>query len=108
MQKWKFRDRRRQTGRTTRMLAEAVKLAKKGKAVYIVVADMAQKRQMEKQFGKAFWGLGIKFETPYSPGNFDWETMTFRGAHPDCVTLVDHYAIEARFPRLVEMLHRYG
>jgi hypothetical protein len=102
-----IRDRRRRTGRTTRMLAEAVKLAKKGRAVYIIVANASQGRRLEKQCGEAFQRLGIKFETPGSVGNFDWETMTLRGAHPNCVALVDHYAIEARFPRIVEMLHRY-
>jgi len=89
------------------MLAEAVKLAKKKRAVYIVVANASQKHLMEKQCGEAFRRLGIKFETSESASNFDWETMALRGAHPNCVTLVDHYAIEARFPRIVEMLHRY-
>lgn len=51
--------------------------------------------------------LGIKFETPHSPGNFDWERMRLIGAHPNCVVLVDHHAIEDRFSRVLAMLHAY-
>lgn len=49
----------------------------------------------------------IKFELADSPGNFDWQTMTLVGAHPNCVVLVDHYAIEQTWSRMLEMLHRF-
>jgi len=33
--------------------------------------------------------------------------MRLIGAHPNCVVLVDHHAIEDRFARVLEMLHAY-
>lgn len=33
--------------------------------------------------------------------------MTVLAMHPNCVVLVDHFAIEMRFQAMLEMLHRY-
>jgi hypothetical protein len=33
--------------------------------------------------------------------------MTLRGAHPNCIVLVDHFAIERRYAAVLEMMHRY-
>jgi len=102
---------KRGTGRTTRMLEEAIKQAEAGRAVYVVGAKANHVWALEEAVkdicGKSASSLGIKFETAHTVGNFDWKTLTLRGAHPNCVVLVDHYAIEAEFARMLEMLHRF-
>lgn len=94
----------RQTGRTTRMLAEAVTLAKAGRAVYVVVANEREVERIESLLPD---NLGIQVETEYSLGNLDWESLRLVGAHPNCVVLVDHYAIESKFRQALAMLQRY-
>ncbi len=90
-------------GRTTRLLEHAKKLAREGRAVYVIADNTRDMRRLEILCGEP--SLGIKFETPRSLGNFDWEQMRLLGAHPNCVVLVDHHAIEDRFARVLEMLH---
>lgn len=97
-------DKHRQTGRTTRMMEEAKASARAGRAVYVIVSHLAYVRFFEDE---ETIQLGIKFETPTSMSNFDWPTMSPKGAHPNCVVLVDHYAIESYFSRMLAVLHRY-
>lgn len=106
-------DTHRQTGRTTRMLAEAFKLAREGKAVYILAADSRHMSHIEEMAdsllgaGKARF-LGIKFDTLTTLSTFDFQTMQLRGAHPNCCVLVDHWTIESRYAKMLEELHRYN
>lgn len=99
---------KRRNGRTARMLNEAIALSAQGRAVYIVAAHAAHavalRRLLRREIGDR---SDIKVETPDDLGNFCWETLSLRGAHPNCVVLVDHWTIESRFGRLLEMLHRY-
>jgi len=37
----------------------------------------------------------------------DWEHLSISGGYPNRVLLVDHYAIETKFKRQLEMLRRY-
>lgn len=97
----------RQTGRTTRMLADAVRLAKGGRAVYVIAANKREAERLQQLVGEEVRELGIHFEIPRSPGNFSWTAMALIGAHQNCVVLADHYAIELEFSRVLEMLHRY-
>jgi hypothetical protein len=97
----------RQTGRTTRMLDEAKKLAKDGRAVYVVADSKQQAYYIRKMAGEDGEKLGIKFESIGGLSNFDWDTMRTRGSHPNCVFLLDHFVIEARFSPIIEALHRY-
>lgn len=97
-------------GRTTRMLTEARELALSGKAVYVLGANEQDRFHLLDSFSKMFGPmeankLGIKFESYLE--NFCWDTFILRGAHPNCVVLVDHFAIESRFRKALEMLHRY-
>ena len=97
----------RATGRTTRLLDDAIKQAEDGKAVYVVTSTMAHSKQLKETMGKdKAENLGIKFETTTSV-NFDWGHMRVLGSHPNCVFLVDHSAIEQTFSPMLEMLHRY-
>ena len=96
----------RQTGRTTRLLAHAKRLAREGRAVYVVVDSEREKDRLEWVCG-AERSLGISFETLGSLPNFDLHTMTLRGSHANCVVLVDHHVIESRCGRMLAMLHAY-
>ena len=89
------------------MLSEAVKLAEHGRAVCVIAADSREQERLHSLLGERGDKLGIKIETDSSPGNFCWEQMRLIGAHPNCVVLVDHYAIESRFGRILEMLHLF-
>ncbi|MBL4744123.1 MAG: hypothetical protein JKX87_05745 [Cycloclasticus sp.] len=97
----------RQTGRTARMVSEAKSLAESGRAVYILFNERSQADNWRKLFGEALAEtLGVKFETVGDVG-IDWETMTVRGAYPNCIFLVDHHAIERRYEKQLEMMHKY-
>lgn len=86
-----FRESGRASGRTTRMLAEAKRLASEGRAVYVI----ARHHQMlQREIDAEMPGSGIKCE-PDVPLGFDWKTMRVRGSRPNCVWLFDHYQIEA-------------
>ena len=97
--------RQRRTGRTTRMLEHARKLSGQGRSVYVVAANQHEADRLKKLIGDG--DHGIKVETSWSLGNFDWDTLTLLGAHPNCVVLVDHYAIESRFSAAIQALHAY-
>lgn len=92
-------------GRTTRMLEDARRLKDEGKAVYVMAANARHAKALREQFGDK--NNSVKFETPDSLSNFDWRTFRLPGAHPNCVVLVDHFAIESQFSSLLDMLHRY-
>lgn len=94
------------TGRTTRMLKEAVALSREGKSVYIVAANTEHVRTLRIMLSRED-SLYINIDTPEGLGNFEWESMTLRNAWPNCVVLVDHYTIEYRFHAMLAMLHKY-
>jgi hypothetical protein len=106
-------DNLRQTGRTTRLLKEAYRLASEGRAVYVLACRHDYALKMECEFDSMFGPgesrrMGIKFESPDGLPNFDFRTMTLgRGAHPNCCVLVDHYTIELHYARLLQELHRF-
>lgn len=87
------------------MLKHALQLSEQRRAVYIVTDNERHAKMLRDQLGDA--AHGIKVETPDGLGTLDWMTLKLRGAHPNCVVLVDHYAIESRFARLWEMMHAY-
>lgn len=100
---------RKGTGRTTRMLQEAIRLALAGRAVYVVGANSAHAKTLEAQLAALSppERHGIKFEDATRFPELDWNTMTIRRAHPKCVVLVDHYAIERGIALMLEMMHRF-
>ena len=97
----------RQTGRTTRMLEEARRLDEEGRAVYVVCANRDQVERLRRRARDMAIPESVKFETDATLSNLDWGRLWLRGAHPNCVVLIDHYAIEERFGPVLEMLHRY-
>ncbi len=48
----------------------------------------------------------ITFETSRSC-QLMWEDLHVHGAFPACEVIVDHYAIESEFAKMLEMLHRF-
>lgn len=96
----------KRTGRTTRMLEEAKRLAEAGRAVYVVFYCTGEAAKMQREHPE-FRELGIKFESPASVQPFDWKQMRTRGSHPNCVFLVDHYTIETEFELMLDALHRF-
>ena len=106
-------DSARRSGRTTRMLQHAVDLSNAGRAVYVLTGDKSQAGTIASMLhdmgydDDALCRMGIKIETPSSLPRFDYERMCLPGAHPNCVVLVDHYAIARRFWLLLKMYHAY-
>lgn len=96
-------------GRTYRMLKEAFELCQSGRAVYVLCVNAQHAKELKDIYMKRFNRLdsSVKFESINDLSNFDYESMRLKGAHPNCVVLVDHYAIEYHFKNLLEMLHRY-
>lgn len=99
---------KRASGRTHRMMLEAINLAQNGRAVYVVCHTMAHANYLHREWADKTQGLGIKFETTETLGpSWSWETMKSLGMHPNCVVLVDNWAIEGRFSAMLEMLTRW-
>lgn len=97
-------DEKRGSGRTGRMLEHAKYLAECGRAVYVIADTMSQVKELRRRLPEA---TSIKVGTEGSVGNLDWQQVRLRGAHPNCVVLIDHHAIEARFGKLMRMAHDY-
>ena len=88
------------------MIEHARKLATEdGRAVYIIAANKQDQKRLRALVGEP--AHGIKIETPESMGTFDWQSLTVPGAWPQVVVLVDHYAIESQFGKMLTMLHAY-
>lgn len=92
------------TGRTTRMLEEALKLSSLGRDVCVIV-----ERGAAKYFGRNPKYLRLKFEPAEITAGpaFCWESLRFRGSHQNCEVLIDHYVIERRFSSLLAMYTRF-
>ncbi len=92
----------RRTGRTSRMLDEAKRLASDGVPVTVIASTQSHANVMRAQCH----GFAIEFLSFGCVLNFDWQEMRFRGDH-ETVVLVDHHVIERKFSRILEMLHRF-
>jgi hypothetical protein len=113
---------KRGSGRTSRLLAEARKLALEGKHVKLYFHNHRHAMQSlvdfltkyKEEFGQerisqcsCYLSTGvIEFLSPVA-GSFDWENLQESGIEKSIVTLVDHWTIEKRFSALLQMLHRY-
>lgn len=100
---------RKGTGRTTRMLEEALRLSSEGRAVYVVADNRAHAKTIEAQLAALSppEHHGIKVEDGNRFPELDWVTMTMPRAHPNCAVLVDHYAVERRIVLMLQMMHRF-
>lgn len=79
-----------------------------GKAVYVACSTDAHADAVRQHLRGAGWShLGISVEGPGLLSEFDWARMKVRGAHGNCVFLVDHAVVESRFNCMLEVLHKY-
>ena len=88
------------------MLERARDLAERGRGVYVVVHPDHREAICDALFDEIRSG-SVHVEVFVGLPNLDLRTLTLRGAHPNCIVLVDHYAIEERFGALLEEVHRY-
>lgn len=95
-------DHLRQTGRTTRLVANAISYDTQGHEVYVLVHDLTYARVLAKH-AMLRQRPGIKVEVV--PENFDWTTFRLE-TRPDAICLVDHAAIEVKLQRLDEHILR--
>lgn len=96
----------RGSGRTSRMVEHARKLAADGKRVVIVADNLGHSYQIRIDH-QLMTSEHIQVKAFSQLRDFDWEHMTRRGDAQDVVYLVDHHAIEDRFATVIEMLHRF-
>lgn len=105
----------RGSGRTTRMIEEALRKHDEGRAVYILCHDNNFKREAErlamlicKQKGVSL-PSSIKFETVESLGfsNINWERKQLYHAHSNCKLIVDHHVYAKYFGFAIEGYHEY-
>lgn len=108
----------RRSGRTARMLQEAVDRAHAGFNVYVVGATFKHAELMFRQLIE-MTNEGLHYKAPtltvqFADGwvsfrtennNFNWDTFTFYGEKG--FVLVDHYTIESKFQNVMAMLHRW-
>lgn len=109
----------RRTGRTTRLLQDVIHLASEGKHVVVVsegntllnvfsnmpiVKQVFKRRPVSGGYVHISNGT-IDFLHPENR-HIDWYNLTIRGSQKE-IFLVDHYVIERKFKKLIEMLHRY-
>ena len=96
---------RERSGRTARMIEVAKRLNEERAAVYIICLTRQHANEIVKKIGPGH--KGIKVETLTTMRTFDMQSMTLKGAHPNCVVLVDHHAIESSYSMMLEMFHRF-
>lgn len=106
----------RRTGRTTRMLVEAMELHAKGRAVYVLCAHQPALEHTKRLFARLFWQTyrkkapsSVKFETWESLGrnNVDLHTPRLMSAHPNCRLLIDPSFFEHHFSFALCGFHKY-
>jgi hypothetical protein len=101
-------DPKRGTGRTTRMLMEAIALAKEGRRVTVVVTG-AQRNSARMMIEEAGVEALVKVEhsTFLARTDFVVSSLRVRGEEPSHVLLIDHYVLEERYRAVFEMATRY-
>lgn len=101
---------KRASGRTLRMIDHAIRLAKSGRTVYVVLYNGALCRMWERHVAHRVGEdrAGIKFETEDSLGDsLDWQHLRVRATPGDTVLLIDHAVIEVKFRNIFHMWQQY-
>jgi hypothetical protein len=102
-----------QTGRTTRMLAKAITVAKEGAFVLVIGADHAESRRLLHAAAELAKGAAVVESVTISklyvvrggeisfepPGRLDWGSRTLPG-NTSAVVFIDHFALEQKAERL--------
>lgn len=98
----------RQTGRTWRMLMDAVKTAKEGHVVLVVMKDMEMVDWAKNNIGKQE-GIEVVHYNPISkePKPFSWETLEGVGKYINHRVFIDHDVIYFNNRKLFEAASKY-
>jgi hypothetical protein len=100
---------KRRTGRTTRMLIQALKYASEGKKVLVIGANMVMTKNLENQVQQLnYFPNKIKFMSLHEALNFRVFEFNFPTLDYDEV-LIDHYAIESSttFKKMLWEMNRF-
>lgn len=97
-------DKLRATGRTYNLVKKAKHLSDNGKEVYIIAAHGAHANYLKPLLKEYINKIEI---ISSSRRDFNWETLTIEGIHPEAEVLIDHYAIEFRYAKILKELHAY-
>jgi hypothetical protein len=102
------------------MLDHAVWLAANGSYVFVVGATAKHAEVLRASVAARVVGAtlaGTKVYVPSQGGQisfesgesrqFDWQNLRMIGSHPNCVVLVDHFAIECRWGNLLREFTRW-
>lgn len=100
-------DRKRRTGRTTRMLEAALAAVKAGRAVYVLVATENDRARLVSDPRYRDSGLRIESWATLEPDIVVDREVRLRGAHRNCVLFVDHHAIEYKYKALLDVWTRF-
>ena len=91
----------RATGRTTRLIEEAKRLQEQGKPVVVVVATAHQVNEIKIKTGDTIPVLHTQ------SAEWDWNEMRQYGRSLETEYLIDHYAIEKKYAKVLQALHRF-
>lgn len=106
---------RRQTGRSYRMVEEAIKIAETGQRVYIIMSQNKQYKYFQRLINNAHANLKVKvpissldirLEGPTTLGDFCLNTMTVK-TDLDAKLLVDHKYFEVFYGFAIKGFHKY-
>lgn len=105
----------RSTGRTTRMLEEAIRLSSEGRAVYVMIHTRKAEPEFRHRVAMICEKEGIevppiKFETWESLGGsgvIDLTQQKMIGAHPNCQLLIDHHFFQHHFEYILAGFHQW-
>ena len=108
-------ERDRQSGRTTRMMAEAIAAALTGKKVVVLMKDMAAVDHWTEKLNQQQWAADINSHSyisiepmchPVSP-EIDWDKMTLIGERSNHLLLIDHDVIYGQFKHVLRAWTKY-
>jgi hypothetical protein len=94
----------RQTGRTERMIQEALRLHGEGKPVVIVVGSPQDFRRVTMAVRETVPVIQV---SPSDQG-WNWDELRQVGRPIETEYLIDHYTIERKFGRVLEAYHRFN
>lgn len=102
-------DLKRQTGRTTRLLKEAIRLLIAGRQVCVVASSREEASRFRRVFREELGAVGesVVVKALREVRYFNWHAMNFPGLPSDVEVLIDHHAIELEFGALLEMWERF-
>ncbi|WP_151765773.1 hypothetical protein [Acinetobacter colistiniresistens] len=111
---YQIEENKRQTGRTARMLVDAINAAMEGRAVYVLCPREAilYTKDIAAKICKAHkiqMPETIKFESLQSIGehNINWKDKKLMRAHPNCKLFIDHHIYTQLFGHILDGYHEY-